>query len=54
LKRLGRALAWLFVKLRLLVIVAWLGGTVWAAVALPSIGAGPQERARSDRATDLS
>ncbi|HET9720306.1 MAG TPA: MMPL family transporter [Solirubrobacteraceae bacterium] len=34
---LGRALAAGFVRIRLLVVVAWIAGAVWMAVALPSI-----------------
>ncbi len=37
-RRLGAALASLFVRLRWLVIGAWIAGTVWIVVALPSIG----------------
>lgn len=36
-RALGRGLAWLFVKLRLVIVLAWIAGTAWAVIALPAI-----------------
>ena len=38
LRAVGRVFARLFVGLRYPVILAWIGGTVWVALALPSLG----------------